>query len=143
MIGIFALWKDISNDFLLNYNHYCLLQRTECKHNKTQTKEQIPNLVCVVLSNSKFKLLENVITAWAKPGVPKRFWFLYNQNQIQNAKKMWLQLEQNEACQYDAITVIDTNETQLHKLCGQNQENIEVSLMMMGMLVIMILWEYI
>ena len=52
---------------------------------------------------------------------------------------MCLQLEQNEACQYDAITVIDTNETQLHKLCGQNQENIEVSLMMMVMLVIMIL----
>ena len=39
---------------------------------------------------------------------------------------MCLQLEQNEACQYDAITVIDTNETQLHKLCGLNQENIEV-----------------
>jgi len=40
---------------------------------------------------------------------------------------MSLQLEQNEACQYDAISVMDTNETQLHKLCGQNQENIEVT----------------
>ena len=48
---------------------------------------------------------------------------------------MCLQLEQNEACQYDAITVMDTNETQLHKLCGQNQENIEVSLMMMLMMI--------
>ena len=54
---------------------------------------------------------------------------------------MCLQLEQNEACQYDAITVIDTNETQLHKLCGQNQENIEVSLMMMVM-VMMIRGEH-
>ena len=52
---------------------------------------------------------------------------------------MLLQLEQNEACQYDAISVIDTNETQLHKLCGQNQENIEVSLMMMMMRVMMAL----
>ena len=52
---------------------------------------------------------------------------------------MLLQLEQNEACQYDAITVIDTNETQLHKLCGQNQENIEVSLMMMVMMMMVMM----
>ena len=37
------------------------------------------------------------------------------------------QLEQNNACQYDSVTVRDTNGSQLHKLCGENQGNIEVA----------------
>jgi hypothetical protein len=38
-----------------------------------------------------------------------------------------IDLEQNNACQYDAVTVRDTNGSQLHKLCGENQGNIEVT----------------
>ena len=41
-------------------------------------------------------------------------------------KKLIFQLEQNEGCQYDAIFVRDTNGSELHKLCGENQANIEV-----------------
>ena len=54
-------------------------------------------------------------------------------------KKFFLfELEQNNACQYDSVTVRDTNGTQLHKLCGENQENIEVVLPLISCILVLL-----
>ena len=38
------------------------------------------------------------------------------------------QMETNDQCRYDYLTVKDSDGVQLHKLCGKNSKNIEVEL---------------
>ena len=47
------------------------------------------------------------------------------------------QTESNPRCSYDLATVFDSNGTILHKYCGKNTKNLEVSLMASFSLLIM------